>query len=855
MEEEGRLWRQCAAWLVACRVLPPSHRAVQDDSQVFELAQVLRDGVLLCQLLNNVEPGSLPLKEINLRPQMSQFLCLRNIRMFINTCVNRFGMHHAELFDPFDLFEVRDFAKVINALSKLSYSAVVQKKGIGGFPSQDLEDDEDIYHSLEEMADEYDLDEEDDIYDLPGDEECDELYEDIMKSEVMRPILPPGQMRDEDRRNCCLNEISETERRYTDTLETIEKHFMQPLKRLLTSKDIDAIFSNMEELLRLHRSFCTEIQHNILQRGGQNLHQIFINYKEKFVLYGLYCSKMTDASAYIDTLTAREEYRQKIEECSHRANQGRHSLRDLLVFPMQRVLKYPLLLKELLTFTTNATERENLKRALDAMKDVGQYVNEVKRDMETLKTITKMQNSIENLNQALSMYGRPKIDDELKVLSVTERRSKQDRNIFLFDLAVIICKRRGDTFEMKEILDLKEYKVTDDPTPNKDNKKWSFGFFLAHLHGQNGFQFHCKTVEQKKKWMEQFEMAQSNIKPEKWNGQNHEFEMHTFDRCTECRSCHMLLRGVFFQGYHCLRCGASAHKECLGNMDACRQPRLTDSPLNTMDKNFNGPRSAAASPIPDLGLPKMSAISGYFGIPSPPAAYLPALTFEKNEIIELMRGDPKSNWWQGRSVVSGKVGYFPCTFVEPVRPKKVENHDYGGYPWFAEVLERSAAGDILMSCPHGTYLVRGRVRDQREYAISIRHNEEVKHIKIVAKEGKFHITETKRFKSLVQLVEYYQVHSLKEGFSALDTNLKYPYKGSMQSVLPLRRMRGPADKPQPIGVGIARYDYVARDRAELSFREGDVVKIYSKGVNGWWKGESCGRFGLFPFSYVEEEML
>uniref|UniRef100_S4RAV8 Uncharacterized protein n=1 Tax=Petromyzon marinus TaxID=7757 RepID=S4RAV8_PETMA len=161
---------------------------------------------------------------------------------------------------------------------------------------------------------------------------------------------------------------------------------------------------------------------------------------------------------------------------------------------------------------------------------------------------------------------------------------------------------------------------------------------------------------------------------------------------------------------------------------------------------------------------------------------------------------------------------------------------------FAEVLERSAAGDILMSCPHGTYLVRGRVRDQREYAISIRHNDEVKHIKIVAKEGKFHITETKRFKSLVQLVEYYQVHSLKEGFSALDTNLKYPYKGSMHRASESYKYLGRSE-PQPIGVGIARYDYVARDRAELSFREGDVVKIYSKGVNGWWKGESCGRVG------------
>ncbi|MBN3290502.1 VAV3 factor, partial [Polypterus senegalus] len=65
-------WRQCAQWLINCRVLPPNHRVTWESAQVFDLAQTLRDGVLLCQLLNNLRPQSINLKEINLRPQMSQ---------------------------------------------------------------------------------------------------------------------------------------------------------------------------------------------------------------------------------------------------------------------------------------------------------------------------------------------------------------------------------------------------------------------------------------------------------------------------------------------------------------------------------------------------------------------------------------------------------------------------------------------------------------------------------------------------------------------------------------------------------------------------------------------------------------
>lgn len=65
-------WRQCGRWLIDCKVLPPNHRVVWPSAAVFDLAQALRDGVLLCQLLHNLSPGSIDLKDINFRPQMSQ---------------------------------------------------------------------------------------------------------------------------------------------------------------------------------------------------------------------------------------------------------------------------------------------------------------------------------------------------------------------------------------------------------------------------------------------------------------------------------------------------------------------------------------------------------------------------------------------------------------------------------------------------------------------------------------------------------------------------------------------------------------------------------------------------------------
>lgn len=53
----------------------------------------------------------------------------------------------------------------------------------------------------------------------------------------------------------------------------------------------------------------------------------------------------------------------------------------------------------------------------------------------------------------------------------------------------------------------------------------------------------------------------------------------------------------------------------------------------------------------------------------------------------------------------------------------------------------------------------------------------------------------------------------------------------------------PVFTPRVVSTAVARYNFAARDMRELSLREGDMVRIYSKigGDQGWWKGEANGR--------------
>lgn len=829
-------------WLIECRVLPENHRVTWEGAQVCDLAQALRDGVLLCQLLNNLMPQAVNLREINLRPQMSQFLCLKNIRTFLVVCQEKFYLKKNELFEAFELFDVRDFGKVINTLSILSHSHIALQRGLQPFPLEGSAPDDEIYSGLSDQIDDT-VDEDDDLYDCVEDEENegDEIYEDLMRTDEQAETQ---QKIGVDKRECCLQEIRQTEEKYTDTLESILQHFMKPLEKFLQPHDIESIFINIKELAKTHRCLLEEVRNSVLNHSAKNLYQVFINYKERLLLYGHYCSQVEAATKHLDKVSnTREDVRMKLEECSKRANSGRFSLRDLLMVPMQRVLKYHLLLQELVKHTMDPTDKDNLRAGLDAMRDLAQCVNEVKRDNEVIKQITSFQMSIENLSQSLALFGRPKIDGELKICSF-EKKSKQDRYAFLFDKAVIICKKKsGEMFEFKEIIELHHYQIRDEATGEKDNKKWSYLFLLLDCYGRCGYDFYFKTRELKKKWLEQFEMAMSNMCPENSTANNHDFQMHCFEETTSCKACSMLLRGTFFQGYHCTRCKMAAHKECLGRVPGCGRNSDHSGNIKRQDKTH---RSSGSSSI---GCPKMEVCQEYYGLPPPPVGFGQPLQLFKGDIIEVTRADVDLAWWEGRNLTAGQVGWFPCQRVQPYISRPTP--DLSGFLWFAGNMDRTAAKNLLIARSDGTFLVRQK--DGGEFAISIKFNMDIRHIKITSCEGLYRINDKKAFRGLIEMIEFYQKNSLKEYFKDVDTTLRIPFKQPENSNSP-NSTPNTGGSIRSFGLARARYDFSARDRTELSLREGDTIKILSKkGHNGWWKGEVYGRVGLFPSNYVEED--
>ncbi|MED6244727.1 Proto-oncoprotein vav [Ataeniobius toweri] len=206
---------------------------------------------------------------------------------------------------------------------------------------------------------------------------------------------------------------------------------------------------------------------------------------------------------------------------------------------------------------------------------------------------------------------------------------------------------------------------------------------------------------------------------------------------------------------------------------------------------------------------------------------------------------------EGRNLTTGQVGWFPCQKVQPYVSRPTP--DLSGFLWFAGNMDRTAAKNLLISRSDGTFLVRQK--DGGEFAISIKFNMDIRHIKITSCEGLYRINDKKAFRGLIEMIEFYQKNSLKEYFKDVDTTLRIPFKQPEQSNSSNNTPNtAPGGSIRSFGLVRARYDYSARDRTELSLREGDTIKILSKkGHSGWWKGEVYGRVGLFPSNYVEED--
>lgn len=104
--EDGELFEE------SDKLMPPVERQE-------EVARALKDGVVLCRLINVIVPGSVPKIHVT---RNQAFKMMENINNFLETCEG-IGCKKFDLFQSVDLYESQNIPQVVNGIMALGRKA------------------------------------------------------------------------------------------------------------------------------------------------------------------------------------------------------------------------------------------------------------------------------------------------------------------------------------------------------------------------------------------------------------------------------------------------------------------------------------------------------------------------------------------------------------------------------------------------------------------------------------------------------------------------------------------------------------------------------------------------------------
>eukprot|EP00063_Salmo_salar_P023190 XP_013998025.1 PREDICTED: triple functional domain protein-like isoform X8 [Salmo salar] len=252
------------------------------------------------------------------------------------------------------------------------------------------------------------------------------------------------------RRHYVLLELVETERDYVRDLGVVVGGYMTRMKEEGVPDDMKGkdkiVFGNIHQIYDWHRDFFMGELEKCLE-DPDRLGPLFVKHERRLHMYVVYCQNKPKSelivSEYIDTYF--EDLKQRL---GHRLQ-----ITDLLIKPVQRIMKYQLLLKDFLKFSKKA--------GLDSV--------ELEKGVEIMCIVPKRCNDMMNVGRLqgfdgkIVAQGRLLLQDTFMVSDPEEGEGRmRERRVFLFEQIVIFSepldKKRG--FSMPGFLYKNSIKVS-----------------------------------------------------------------------------------------------------------------------------------------------------------------------------------------------------------------------------------------------------------------------------------------------------------------------------------------------------------------------------------------------------------
>uniref|UniRef100_A0A8C9YH80 Phosphatidylinositol 3,4,5-trisphosphate-dependent Rac exchanger 2 protein n=1 Tax=Sander lucioperca TaxID=283035 RepID=A0A8C9YH80_SANLU len=330
-------------------------------------------------------------------------------------------------------------------------------------------------------------------------------------------------------RVCVLNELLKTERDYVGTLEflsvflhRLNQYAATKIDKNITEETVKVLFSNIEEILAVHKDFLSMVE-ELLQPEPHAHHEIgrcFLHFKSRFQIYDEYCGNHEKAQRLLLELNKIRSVRTCLLNCMLLGGRKNTEvpLEGYLVAPIQRICKYPLLLRELLKRTPKKhNDYALVQESLQVMKAVCSSINEAKRQMEKLEILEEWQSHIEgwegsNITDTCTemlMHG---------VLLKISAGNIQERIFFLFDKLLVYCKKKTRRLKNSKAAtegprylfrgrintEVMEVENVDDGTADyhSSGNIVNNGWKIHNTAKNKWFVCMAKTPEEKQEWLE-----------------------------------------------------------------------------------------------------------------------------------------------------------------------------------------------------------------------------------------------------------------------------------------------------------------------------------------------------------------
>eukprot|EP01103_Thecamoeba_quadrilineata_P019369 TRINITY_DN7811_c0_g1_i1.p1 TRINITY_DN7811_c0_g1~~TRINITY_DN7811_c0_g1_i1.p1 ORF type:complete len:1075 (+),score=239.15 TRINITY_DN7811_c0_g1_i1:45-3269(+) len=226
------------------------------------------------------------------------------------------------------------------------------------------------------------------------------------------------------------DELVRTEHDYVQDLLLTSKMFYMPLKtqNLLDAKQIVVLFSNLNMLLGVSHELLKDLgKENAIDNVGSS----FCFMMDFLKLYAVYCTNHPQAVLLLDSLRkSNSKFDSFLKDQQENLLCRGLPLNGFLIKPVQRVTKYPLLLKQLRNYTESFhPDFENIEQAITRCETILSDINAYQTAMENHHRLVQIKENLPNADGIIDMSLHNFLQEDLVREAVIPSQGEEENNI------------------------------------------------------------------------------------------------------------------------------------------------------------------------------------------------------------------------------------------------------------------------------------------------------------------------------------------------------------------------------------------------------------------------------------------